>query len=103
MAATPVVLRGATAISIGSNSLFPKLLTQAKGKFQHSNLPLLELRAWELSNNQLEIKSFRKELQTVSQNQEEHLLRKSMMQNGSYTPVGVLERRLIQSRPFLRR
>ena len=38
--------------------LFPKLLSQAKGKFQHPNLPLLALHAWELSNNQLEIKSF---------------------------------------------
>ena len=66
--------------------LLPKLLTQAKGKFQHPNLPLFALHAWELSNNQLEIKSFRKELQTFSQNQDKHLLRKSMIQNGSYTP-----------------
>ena len=42
--------------------LFPKLLTQSKGKFQHPNLPLLALHAWELSSNQLEIKSFRKTL-----------------------------------------
>ena len=34
------------------SQLFPKLLTQAKGKFQHPNLPLLPLHAWELSNNQ---------------------------------------------------
>ena len=40
--------------------LFPKLLTQSKGKFQHPNLPLLALHAWELSSNHLEIKSFRK-------------------------------------------
>ena len=32
--------------------LFPKLLTQSKGNFQHPNLPLLALHAWELSNNQ---------------------------------------------------
>ena len=38
--------------------LFPNLLTQSKGKFQHPNLPLLALHAWELSNNQLEIKKF---------------------------------------------
>ena len=31
--------------------LFPKLLTQAKGKFQHQNLPVLNLHAWELSSN----------------------------------------------------
>ena len=33
--------------------LFPNLLTQAKGKFQHQNLPALNFHAWELSNNQL--------------------------------------------------
>ena len=80
--------------------LFPKLLTQSKGKFQPT-LPLLALHAWELSNNQLEIKSFRKTLQTLSQNQDEHLLRKSMIQNGLYSPIGVIERRLIRSRPIL--
>ena len=34
--------------------LTTKLLTQAKGKFQHPNLPLLALHAWELSSSQLE-------------------------------------------------
>ena len=38
--------------------LFPNLLTQAKGKFQHQNLPALNLHTWELSNKQLEIKNF---------------------------------------------
>ena len=79
----------------------PKLLTQLKGKFQHPNLPLLALHAWELSSNQLEIKSFRKTLQTLSQNQDIYLLRKSVIQNGSYTTIGVIEKRLIRSRPLL--
>ena len=73
---------------------FPNILTQAMGKFQHQNLPTLALHAWELSSNQ--IKSFCKTLQILSQNQEEHL--QSVMQNGLYTPIGVIERRLIQSR-----
>ena len=77
--------------------LFPNLLTQSKGKFLHQNLPLLDLHAWELSKNQSEIKSFRKSLQILSQNQDEHLLRKSMMRNGSYTLIGVIERMLIHS------
>ena len=47
-------------------SLFPYLFTQAKGKFQHQNLLALNLHAWELSNNQLEIKKFRKMLQILS-------------------------------------
>ena len=32
--------------------LFPKLLTQVKGKFQHQNLQALNLHAWELSSSQ---------------------------------------------------
>lgn len=81
--------------------IFPKLLTQAKGKFQHQNLTTLALHAWELSSNLLEIKNFRKTLQTLSQDQEENLLRKSMMRNGPFIPIGVIERRLIRSRPLL--
>ena len=81
--------------------LLPKLLIHAKGKFQHQNLPFLAIHAWELSSNQLEIKSFRKTLQILSQNQDEHLLRKSMMQNGLYIPIDVIERRLIRSQPLL--
>ena len=81
--------------------LFPNLLTQAKGKFQHQNLPALNFHAWELSNNQLEIKNFRKTLQILSPNQDEHQLRKSMMRNGSFMPVGDIEGRLIRSRPLL--
>ena len=80
--------------------LFPKLLTQAKGKFQHQNLPVLNLHAWELSSNQIEIENFHKTLQILSPNQDEHQLRKSLMQNGSYIPVGVIEGRLIRSRPL---
>ena len=57
--------------------LFPKLLTQAKGKFQHRNLPVLNLHAWELSSNQLKIKNFHKTLQVLSLNQDKHQLRKS--------------------------
>ena len=41
--------------------LIPRLLTQSKGRFVHQNLPLLDLHAWELSNNQSETK-------TISQN-----------------------------------
>ena len=58
--------------------VFPRLLTQSKGKFLYQNLRLLDLHPWELSNNQSEIKSFRKMLQTLSQNQDENLLKKSM-------------------------
>ena len=46
--------------------LFPNLLTQAKGRFQHQNLPVLNLHTWELSSNQLEKKNFRRTLQILS-------------------------------------
>ena len=80
--------------------LFPKLLTQAKGKFQHQNPPVLNLHICELSSNQLEIKNFHKTLQILSPNQDEHQLRRSMTRNGSYLPIGIIERRLIRSRPL---
>ena len=81
--------------------LFARLLTQSKGKFLHQNLPLLSLLSWELSNNQSEIKSFRKTLQTLSQNQDKNLLKKSMTQNGLYTLIGVIDRKMIRSRSLL--
>ena len=75
--------------------LIPKLLTQSKGRFVHQNLPLLDLHAWELSNNQSEIKNFCKTLQILSLDQEEHLHKKSTMQNGPSSLIGVIQKRLI--------
>ena len=57
--------------------LIPRLLTQSKGRFVHQNLPILDLHAWELSNNQSEIRNFHKTLQILSPDQEEHLHKKS--------------------------
>ena len=76
---------------------FQEILIQSKGKFLHLNLPLLDLHTWEFSNNQSEIKSFQKMLQTLSQNQDQNLLKKSMTRNESYTLIGVIEGRLIWS------
>ena len=81
--------------------LIPKLLTQSKGRFVHQNLPILDLHAWELSNNQSEIKNFRKTLQILSLDQEEHLHKESTMQNGPSSLIGVIQERLIRSRPLL--
>ena len=98
LAPTSVVLRGIITISISSNSssALSKTSDTIKTKVSTSTL-----HAWELSSNQLEIKKLCKMLQILSQNQDEHLLRKSVIQNGSYTPTGVIERRLILSRPLL--
>ena len=81
--------------------LIPRLLTQTKGRFVHQNLPILDLHAWELSNNQSEIRNFHKTLQILSPDQEEHLHKKSTMQNGPSSLIGVIQKRLIRSRPLL--
>ena len=82
--------------------LIPRLLTQSKGRFVHQNLPLLNLHAWELSNNQsIRDKNFRKMLQILSLDQEEQLHKKSTMQNGPSSLIGVIQKRLIRSRPLL--
>ena len=46
-------------------------------------------------------KTLSQNVAALSQNQDEHLLRKSTIYNGSSTTIGVIERRLIQSRPLL--
>ena len=81
--------------------LIPRLLTQSKGRFVHQNLPILDLHAWELSNNQSEIRNFHKTLPILSPDQEEHLHKKSTMQNGPSSLIGVIQKRLIRSRPLL--
>ena len=81
--------------------LIPRLLTQSQGRFVHQNLPILDLHAWELSNNQSEIRNFHKTLQILSPDQEEHLHKKSTMQNGPSSLIGVIQKRLIRSRPLL--
>ena len=97
-----MVLRGVTTISISSNSssALSKTTDTSKRKVSTSKSNITHSSRFGVIK-QSEIKSFRKTLETLSQNQDEHLLRKSMIQNGSYTPVGVIERRLIRSRPLL--
>ena len=69
VAATSVVLT--ICISSNLSSAFSKTADTSKRKVS----ALIQLHACELSNNQLNIKSFPKELQTLSQNQDENLLK----------------------------
>ena len=64
LASTTMVLGGPTTISVSSNSssTLSKTSDKIKRKISTSNLPLLNLHTWELSNNQSEIKTFRKTL-----------------------------------------
>ena len=98
LARTTMVPRTSQPSSV--HFICPRLLTQSKGRFLHQSLPVLDLHAWELSNNQSEIENFHKTLQILSQNQEEHLLRKSTTQSGSSSLIGAIEGRLIRSQPL---
>ena len=99
-ATTTVVLRTSSSISVSSDSSATnsKTLDTIKRKICSSKPPTIDLHAWELSNNQSEIKNFRKTLQILSLDQEEHLHKKSTMQNG---PSSLIQKRLIRSRPLL--
>ena len=98
LASMSLVFRGVTTTSISSDS---KLINTSKRKVPTSKSPNSGLHVWELSSNQLEIISFCKTLQILSLNQEEHLLRKSMMKNGLYTPVGVIKKVNLISAPLM--
>ena len=103
LATTTVVLRTSSSISVSSDlsATNSKTTDSSKGRFVHQNLPVLDLHAWELSNNQSEIRNFHKTLQILSPDQEEHLHKKSTMQNGPSSLIGVIQKRLIRSRPLL--
>ena len=96
-----LVLRTSSSISVSSDSSATnsKTLDTIKTKICSSKPPTS--RPWELSNNQSEIKNFRKTLQVLSLDQEEHLHKKSTMQNGPSSLIGVIQKRLIRSRPLL--
>ena len=76
----------------------PNLLEQLHGKFLHQNPGLLQLHAWEISNNPLEIKKIQKKLQIMSPGLVESLQGKSMMPNGEFLLIGQIRNRLILSR-----
>ena len=102
LATTTVVLRTSSSISVSSDSSATnsKTTDSIQRKICTSNLPILDLHAWELSNNQSEIRNFHKTLQILSPDQE-HLHKKSTMQNGPSSLIGVIQKRLIRSQPLL--
>ena len=100
LAATSMVLRGTTAacLSSSSSSTFSKTINTSKRKVSTSKPPSSQPSRLEVIKQS--VRDFRKTLQILSPNQEEHQLRNSMMRKGPCIPIGVLER-LIQSRPLL--
>ena len=100
LAATSMVLRGTTAacLSSSSSSTFSKTINTSKRKVSTSKPPSSQPSCLEVIKQS--VRDFRKTLQILSPNQEEHQLRNSMTRKGPCIPIGVLER-LIQSRPLL--
>ena len=81
--------------------LLPRLLTQSKGRFIHQNLPVLDLHAWELSNNQSEIKKKSQNVADFVSRSRRTSTQKVYDANGPSSLIGVLQKRLIWSRPLL--
>ena len=71
------------------------LLTQLQ--FVRNNIENLRLHVWILCANQSEIEAFRRKLPNTPLKLDEFLLEKSMISNGTFSPVGVVSGRLIQS------
>ena len=80
--------------------LIPRLLTQSKGRFVHQTSQFSTFTLGSYQNNQSEIRNFHKTLQILSPDQE-HLHKKSTMQNGPSSLIGVIQKRLIRSQPLL--
>ena len=103
LAATGMVLRGTTTACLGSSSsfTFPKIINTSKRKVSTSKPPSSQPSRLGVIKQSVRDINFCKTLQILSPNQDEHQLRKSMTRNGTYVPVGVIERMLIQSWPLL--
>ena len=96
LASTPLFLRGVatTSISPDSTSVLSNLTNTSNRKIPTSKSPNSGTSRLGVIKQSIRDNKF-------SQNQEEPLLRKSMTQNGLYIQIGVIERRLIRSRPLL--
>ena len=71
------------------------LLTRLQ--FVRNNIENLRLHVWILCANQSEIEAFKRKLPNTPLKLDEFLLEKPMISNGTFSPVGVVSGRLIQS------
>ena len=78
------------------------LLYQPHTHKQHQSLQAVSLHAWRLSSNPSKREDFRRTLPCRSPKVEDTLLEQSMIANGEYSLVGVLEDQLIHSRPLFK-
>ena len=77
-----------------------RLLRQPKSGVFHSRPDLVRLFAWSLSSVACESDSFLKQLPTVSARQLEHLPPASMTVSGEFMKFGVVQNRLVLSKPL---
>ena len=102
IATTSLVLRGPTTTCLSSSSSSSCSNFIKSGKAPTSELPSSQpSRVGVIKQSIRDKNKFRKTLRILSPNQDEHQFRKYMTRNGSFIPVGVIERRLIRSRSFL--
>ena len=80
---------------------FPRLLRQPQSGVFHSHPEQVHLFAWNLSSVACESDSFLRQLPTVSARQLKHLPPVSMTVNGESMRVGVVQNRLVLSKPLL--
>ena len=101
LATTTMVLRTSSlSVSSDSSATNSKTLDSIQRKICSSKPPTSRPSRLGVIK-QSEIKKFRKTLQILSLDQEEHLHKKSTMQNGPSSPIGVIQKRLFRSWPLL--
>ena len=103
LATTKVVLRTSSSISVSpdSSATNSKTLDSIQRKICSSKPPTSQPSRLGVIKQSIRGKKFRKTLQILSLDQEEHLHKKSTMQNGPSSLVGVIQKRLIRSLPLL--
>ena len=104
LATITVVLRTSSSLSVSSDSSATnsKTLDSIQRKICSSKPPNSRpSRLGVIKQSIRDKKKIRKTLQILSLDQEEHLHKKSTMQNGPSSLMGVIQKRLIRSRPLL--
>ena len=102
LATTNLVLRGPTTTCLSSSSSSSCSKPIKSRKAPASKSPSSQpSRMGVIKQSIRDKKKFRKILRILSPDQDEHQLRKYMTPNGSFVTVGVIEGRLIRSRPLL--
>ena len=103
LATTTVVLRTSSSISVSpdSSATNSKTIDSIQRKVCPSKPPTSRPSRLGVIKQSIRNKNFSQTLQILSPDQEEHLHKTSTMQNGPSSLIGVIQKRLIRSRPLL--